>query len=126
MRKVLESLGLKVNRLIRVAFGPFELGELDDGAVEEVETDGAAQDTRARDRRRRPNADFECAAGRDETLAVTFARGRDRRQAGAMRRDASTPRQGRRRKRRALAATNTEAAAATARGGPRPTRPRPK
>jgi 23S rRNA pseudouridine2605 synthase len=38
VRKVLESLGLKVNRLIRVAFGPFELGDLDDGAVREVET----------------------------------------------------------------------------------------
>ncbi len=39
VRKVLETLGLKVNRLIRVAFGPFELGELDDGAVEEVKTE---------------------------------------------------------------------------------------
>ena len=39
VRKVLETLGLKVNRLIRVAFGPFELGELDEGAVEEVETE---------------------------------------------------------------------------------------
>ena len=39
VRKVLESLGLKVNRLIRVSYGPFELGELDDGAVEEVETE---------------------------------------------------------------------------------------
>jgi 23S rRNA pseudouridine2605 synthase len=38
VRKVLESLGLKVNRLIRVAYGPFELGDLDDGAVEEIET----------------------------------------------------------------------------------------
>ena len=38
VRKVLESLGLKVNRLIRVSFGPFELGELDDAAVVEVET----------------------------------------------------------------------------------------
>lgn len=38
VRKVLETLGLKVNRLIRVAFGPFELGDLDDGAVKEIET----------------------------------------------------------------------------------------
>jgi 23S rRNA pseudouridine2605 synthase len=39
VRKVLESLGLKVNRLIRVSYGPFELGELDDGGVEEVATE---------------------------------------------------------------------------------------
>ena len=39
VRKVLETLKLKVNRLIRVAFGPFELGELDDGAVREIETE---------------------------------------------------------------------------------------
>ena len=39
MRKVLETLDLRVNRLIRVAFGPFELGELDEGAVEEVPTE---------------------------------------------------------------------------------------
>ena len=39
VRKVLETLDLKVNRLIRVAFGPFELGELKDGAVEEVKTE---------------------------------------------------------------------------------------
>jgi 23S rRNA pseudouridine2605 synthase len=38
VRNVLETLGLKVNRLIRVAFGPFELGELADGAVEEIES----------------------------------------------------------------------------------------
>ncbi len=39
VRKVLESLGLKVNRLIRVSYGPFELGDLDDGAVTEIETE---------------------------------------------------------------------------------------
>jgi 23S rRNA pseudouridine2605 synthase len=38
VRKVLEQLGLKVNRLIRVSYGPFELGDLDDGAVAEVAT----------------------------------------------------------------------------------------
>jgi 23S rRNA pseudouridine2605 synthase len=36
VRKVLETIGLKVNRLIRVSFGPFQLGELDDGAVKEI------------------------------------------------------------------------------------------
>jgi 23S rRNA pseudouridine2605 synthase len=39
VRKVLESLGLKVNRLIRVAFGPFQLGDIDDGEVKEIETE---------------------------------------------------------------------------------------
>jgi 23S rRNA pseudouridine2605 synthase len=39
VRKVLEHLGLKVNRLIRVSYGPFELGKLDEGAVEEIETE---------------------------------------------------------------------------------------
>jgi 23S rRNA pseudouridine2605 synthase len=38
VRNVLRSLHLHVNRLIRVAFGPFELGELPDGAVQEIDT----------------------------------------------------------------------------------------
>lgn len=36
VRKVLEHLGLQVNRLIRVAYGPFQLGSLDRGRLEEV------------------------------------------------------------------------------------------
>ena len=36
VRKVLESLGLKVNRLIRLSFGPFELLKLPVGQLEEV------------------------------------------------------------------------------------------
>ena len=36
VRKVLESIGLKVNRLIRLAYGPFELGDLKVGEAEEV------------------------------------------------------------------------------------------
>jgi 23S rRNA pseudouridine2605 synthase len=38
VRNVLEHLGLKVNRLIRLSFGPFQLGELKETAVEEVKT----------------------------------------------------------------------------------------
>lgn len=36
VRKVLESIGLTVNRLIRTAFGPFQLGKLERGCVEEI------------------------------------------------------------------------------------------
>jgi 23S rRNA pseudouridine2605 synthase len=36
VRKVLAHLGVAVNRLIRVAYGPFQLGELPRGAGEEV------------------------------------------------------------------------------------------
>ena len=38
IKKVLEHLGLAVNRLIRVSFGPFELGDLAEGEVAEVRT----------------------------------------------------------------------------------------
>jgi 23S rRNA pseudouridine2605 synthase len=36
VRKVLESIGLKVNRLIRLSYGPFALGTLAAGQIEEV------------------------------------------------------------------------------------------
>jgi 23S rRNA pseudouridine2605 synthase len=38
IKRVLEHLGLSVNRLIRVSFGPFELGDLAEGEVAEVRT----------------------------------------------------------------------------------------
>ena len=38
VKRVLEHIGLEVNRLIRISFGPFQLLELDEGAVEEVPT----------------------------------------------------------------------------------------
>jgi 23S rRNA pseudouridine2605 synthase len=36
VRRVLEHLGLQVSRLIRIAYGPFALGDLPAGAVDEV------------------------------------------------------------------------------------------
>ncbi len=38
IKRVLESLGLAVTRLIRISFGPFQLGELAEGAIETVPT----------------------------------------------------------------------------------------
>src|ERR1700709_248904 len=38
VRNVMAPLGLEVNRLLRVSYGPFQLGELAEGQVEEVKT----------------------------------------------------------------------------------------
>ncbi|MDO8396368.1 MAG: pseudouridine synthase [Bradyrhizobium sp.] len=38
VRNVMAHLGLEVNRLIRISYGPFQLGELPEGEVEEVKT----------------------------------------------------------------------------------------
>ncbi|GJE04153.1 pseudouridine synthase [Methylobacterium isbiliense] len=38
VKRILEHLGLSVNRLIRLSFGPFQLGDLEVGLVEEVRT----------------------------------------------------------------------------------------
>lgn len=36
IRKIMDHLGLDVGRLIRISFGPFQLGDMETGAVEEV------------------------------------------------------------------------------------------
>ncbi len=36
VRRVMEHLGLRVSRLIRVAYGPFQLGALERGGIEEI------------------------------------------------------------------------------------------
>ncbi|MFC7048537.1 pseudouridine synthase [Emcibacter nanhaiensis] len=43
VRKLLEYAGLQVTRLIRLSYGPFELGKLERGAVVEVERDALHQ-----------------------------------------------------------------------------------
>ena len=36
IRKAMEAVGLVVNRLIRISYGPFQLGQLEEGKVEEI------------------------------------------------------------------------------------------
>ncbi|MGI9426890.1 MAG: pseudouridine synthase [Hyphomicrobiaceae bacterium] len=43
VRKVLDSLGLKVNRLIRISFGPFQLLNLEAGRAELIKTSALAE-----------------------------------------------------------------------------------
>jgi len=125
VRKVLETLGLTVNRLIRVAFGPFELGDLDDGAVKEVESTelraklGEQIVTEA-------SADFESPLTVDEPKAPprhSGARAKTRqpdgRRRGSRPHADSGPRAGARDR-------NDRKKRRDRSGGPRPSRPRPK
>lgn len=55
IKVICEHLGLKVNRLIRLSFGPFQLGDLNPGKVEEIsgkvlaeQTPGKPKENRAR------------------------------------------------------------------------------
>lgn len=43
VRRVLEHLGLTVNRLIRLSYGPFHLGKMPEGAIEEVSARAIAE-----------------------------------------------------------------------------------
>jgi 23S rRNA pseudouridine2605 synthase len=60
VKRVCEHLGLSVNRLIRVSFGPFQLGELAAGEIDEVparviaDQTGLGREGKSADRRRRP------------------------------------------------------------------------
>jgi 23S rRNA pseudouridine2605 synthase len=70
VKRVLESLGLDVNRLIRISYGPFQLGELAEGAVEEVKT-RILKDQLGETLAREAGADFEAPVmERDEDDAL--------------------------------------------------------
>jgi len=117
VRKVLEQLGLTVNRLIRVAYGPFELGDLDDGAVEEVET-AALRKALGPEIAAQANADFDSPL-EDETPRHSGARTKAREP--GMRRphlDSGSPLRGSRNDKKKKRHRRDRS------GGPRPSRPR--
>ncbi|PZU94659.1 MAG: RNA-binding protein [Chelatococcus sp.] len=58
VKTVLEHVGLAVNRLIRISFGPFQLGELDEGEVEEVRS-RVLQDQLGEELMAKAGVDFE-------------------------------------------------------------------
>ena len=135
VRKVLETLGLKVNRLIRVSFGPFELGELRDGAVKEIES--AALRTELGEKIvAEAQADFdaplighdarpvyrrhpEARAKRDRQGPTNVGRSSfEARQGRAPQDDGSTPQRANRKDKKAFQKRRDRS------GGPRPSRPR--
>jgi len=85
VRKVLESLGLRVNRLIRVSYGPFMLGDLPEGEVKEVET-AALRAELGEKIVEQSGADFSAPLVSDEERVP-------RKRPGPPRRDAPAPRQ---------------------------------
>lgn len=92
VRRALEALGLKVNRLIRISYGPFRLGALRPGEVEEVRAKvlrdqlglgGQGRAPRGGTRARKPRT---AAAGQSEAEGLS---GKARRPGGAPRRAAT-------------------------------------
>ena len=73
IRNVLGHLGLAVNRLIRVSYGPFQLGDLPDGAVEEVKTRALREQLGERIAARRRRGFFRAAGGAGGAVACTSA-----------------------------------------------------
>lgn len=97
VKTVLEHLGLTVNRLIRISFGPFQLGDLPEGEVEEIRS-RVLQDQLGTELAAKAGADFE-APRRDALPAAPprreapAAEDRPRRRSDAPRRDEAAPAQ---------------------------------
>ncbi|WP_054142955.1 pseudouridine synthase, partial [Bosea sp. AAP35] len=68
VKTVLEHLGLDVNRLIRVSFGPFQLGDLPEGEVDEIRS-RVLKDQLGEELMAKAGVDFE-APRRDELPAA--------------------------------------------------------
>jgi 23S rRNA pseudouridine2605 synthase len=102
IKKVLEHLGLAVNRLIRVSFGPFELGDLAEGEAAEVRTRVLRDQLGAKlAKEARANFDAPVLAREGATPTEPSADERSARGASAARErsEAGKPNRGRERKR---------------------------
>ncbi|MGA0531829.1 pseudouridine synthase [Hansschlegelia sp. KR7-227] len=75
VKRVAEHLGLAVNRLIRVSFGPFQLGGLAEGEAEEVRTRTLAEQLGPR-LAEEAGCDFETPAGPETEGAPRMTGGR--------------------------------------------------
>lgn len=142
VRKVLEHLGLRVNRLIRTAYGPFELGDLDEGEVEEVDT-AALRKALGSELIAQAGADFEAPLERENVQPPRAPRSRtgrimpprerragERQHRAPGRGDAARDKANPKRPARGHALLKGKAKKRRRppdrRGGPRPSRPRPK
>ncbi len=75
VRRALEAVGLQVNRLIRISYGPFELGQMRPGSVVEATPDTFAQFTGPKLARERPAAKSGLGSdGRSAKLSKQDAR----------------------------------------------------
>ncbi len=114
IKRVLEHLGLTVTRLIRVSFGPFELADLPEGAVQEIPT-RVLRDQLGHRLAKQAHADFDSAVTPPPAPAPEPPRERPRRSAtsGSSRREGEPrkepPRRGPPRKRKHVSVLRAEA-----------------
>lgn len=80
VKRVMEHLGLSVNRLLRVSYGPFQLGDLAPGAVEEVKG-RVLQDQLGKTLSEAAGADFEAPVRTVEAVPKEKPRAHRRRTA---------------------------------------------
>jgi 23S rRNA pseudouridine2605 synthase len=133
VRKVMESIGLKVSRLIRISYGPFELGDIAEGAPEEVPTQ-ELKDVLGPELVAQAEADFD-APIEQQSAVITAKAGIKKSGPEWHGRAGSLPSRGRPEKRagqegaretRGNPARKGKARRPDRSGGPRPSRPRPK